>query len=80
MNWLTYPENVPERNKEYLISIGSYVTIAKFVANQKLYNQANEKYYGMAWQDIQEGGVHHGVDAFMEKPKCYEKNKDEELK
>lgn len=71
MDWMPYPENNPQEDKEYLVSIGPYVTIAEFNANAKQYDQFGQKYYGPAWQDIREGGLHYGITAFMEKPKYY---------
>lgn len=71
MEWIPYPQNLPERDGEYLISFGHYVTIAEFQENTKLYNESGEKYCGPVWHDLREGGMHNGVKAFMEKPKGY---------
>lgn len=73
-NWNSYPENSPDSDGEYFITIQNgnkkYVTISKFEKFTKLYND-NVKYYGPAWQDLNLGGTHINVIAFMELPEPY---------
>lgn len=77
MNWLPYPKNKPKKDGEYLVTIGSYVTIADFKIRSKkrdMFNEFSDIYYVSEWQDVVEGGTHENVTAFMEKPKCYKKS------
>ncbi len=71
MEWLPYPAHTPKQDREYLVSVDSFVTVAQFNRHTKLYNEFGEKYFGPAWHDLQEGGIHYTVTAFMEKPKPY---------
>ena len=72
MDWIPYPTNIPLHEGEYLVSIESYVTIARFEAHVKQYDPSGDKYYGPAWIDIVGGGLHYNVSAFMIKPKFFE--------
>ena len=71
MGWTSYPHQQPEKDGEYLVSIGDYVTIARFEKYTKLYDQFDNKYFAPMWNDICEGGLHKNVTAFMKKPFPY---------
>lgn len=72
MIWSKYPENLPNQDGEYIITLeGGHVTVADFQKHTKLYNKDNEKYFGPAWHDLQEGGMHRDVIAFKTKPTAF---------
>lgn len=71
MNWLPYPENIPKEDKEYLLTIGRFVTIARYCSNFKFYSLEKGNYYAPGWENESMGGVYQDVKAFMEKPSPY---------
>lgn len=41
---------------------------SKFECHTKLYDKIKGKYYGPAWHDLKQRGIHDGVTAFMKLP------------
>ena len=76
MEWLSYPENIPKENKEYLVTIGNYVRLVYFSLNHKFYDGERGNYYEAAWVNDELGGVHKDITAFMEKPKPYKETQN----
>jgi hypothetical protein len=72
MNWLPYPENIPDSDGEYLVSSSSYVQICRFISMYKQYNEHGDKFYGPAWVDEGFGCIDKNIKAFMNKPKVFQ--------
>jgi hypothetical protein len=74
MEWKEYPTNQPDYRDVCMATNGSYITLASFDPSTKLYNDNDEKYYGPAWHNEENGGILKDVIAFL-KIEPYKKRK-----
>jgi hypothetical protein len=69
MEWLPFPENIPKKNGEYLITLNSFKS--KSVTTS--YFRKSENTSDRMWEDLNDWGYYQNADviAYMENPEPY---------